>query len=85
MKDMFAKARTVLDGGVKEVTDPKAGAGYNGIVRMAWCGDEKCAKPMEEGAGMAILGTSVALEGKKGKCVVCGKETGTWAHLATTY
>jgi prolyl-tRNA synthetase len=63
----------------------KKGAAHEGIVRMAWCGSEACAKAMEEGSGKGVLGTSVAHEGKKGACAVCGKETTSWAHLANTY
>ena len=84
-KDMFVKAKAILDGNIKEVKDPKDGKSHEGIVRMAWCGDEKCAKAMEEGSGKGVLGTSVALEGKMGQCAVCNKDTSSWVHLANTY
>ena len=83
--DMFATAQEILDHNVHEVNVPKDGAAHVGIVRMAWCGDEKCAKAMEEGSGKGVLGTSVLHEGKKGPCSVCGKETTSWVHLANTY
>lgn len=82
---MFEKARAILDGNTHEVKAAKDGAAHEGIVRMAWCGSEACAKAMEEGSGKGVLGTSVLHEGKKGTCAVCGKETSSWAHLANTY
>jgi prolyl-tRNA synthetase len=82
---MFEKARGILDGNTHDVKAPKDGAAHEGIVRMAWCGSEACAKAMEEGSSKGVLGTSVLHEGKKGTCAVCGKETSSWAHLANTY
>ncbi len=42
------------------------------MLRMGWCGGEKCGHEIEERTGRNILGTPVHEEKFDGKCVVCG-------------
>ncbi|MFH0863340.1 MAG: proline--tRNA ligase [Candidatus Altiarchaeota archaeon] len=49
-----------------------------GIVKVGWCGNKECAKPIEE------EGTILSVSEDDGTCVVCGKK-GHGIHVAKTY
>jgi prolyl-tRNA synthetase len=82
---MFSKARDMLDENTVDVADVRDIEDVKGISRMSWCGTEDCAEEIEKGSGKAILGISVVHDGKKGDCVVCGKPSTSWVHVASTY
>ncbi len=48
----------------------------SGAAVLSWCGDERCAKALEENTGASLLGVLAeeAYQKKTGGCIVCGKE-----------
>jgi prolyl-tRNA synthetase len=63
---------------VKEVI-----AGEGGIVRVRWCGEEGCAREMEEVTGVDVLG--ILREEKGGKCPGCAKDAASILQLGRSY
>lgn len=58
-------------------------AKQGGIVRISWCGEETCAKEMEENTGASILG--IIEEEKRGKCPGCAKKASSVLQLGRSY
>jgi len=57
-----------------------------GIVKVAWCGEQKCGLDMEEAVSASMLGIPEGGLGKgAGKCLVCKKETSIFALMARSY
>lgn len=54
-----------------------------GIVKVQWCGEEACAKEIENEANVDILG--IINESEKGKCVRCGKKAKSVLQLGRAY
>ena len=52
------------------------------LLRMGWCGDEKCGRSIEEQTGRNILGTPIVEEHFEGKCVVCNRPTSSPVYIA---
>lgn len=53
------------------------------IIRIGWCGSEKCGREIETTADRSILGSNVLENSsKKTRCIICGKETETTVYLA---
>ncbi len=55
------------------------------VNKVFWCGSNECAKKIEEYTGKWILGTPLNGEKKKGKCIVCGKDTYTLCFVGRSY
>ena len=58
--------------------------GKGGIVRLAWCGAEKCGKEMEE----KLVGKALGIDEHEkvvGKCAVCGKKSEYHLNFGRTY
>ncbi len=56
---------------------------HDGIAVVSWCGSEECGHKIEELTEKKIIG--IPMEKRKGKCVICGKETDTLAYVAKPY
>ncbi len=57
----------------------------NKVNIINWCGREECARKIDEIAGKNVLGIPVEMEGKEGKCAVCGKETKIVCYVGKSY
>lgn len=56
-----------------------------GIVRMPWCGEEKCGLELEERTGGDILGEKFGGEQASGVCPICSRRATKIVYLARTY
>jgi len=57
-----------------------------GIAKIAWCGNEDCARLIEEKADADILGESINEKGDSDcNCIVCGKGSEKITYVARTY
>jgi len=83
--NLLKRAEERLLSGISEIRTIEEGRGKTGILRMHWCGDEKCAQAVEEGLELTILGTPLKPGNEKGRCVHCGRETDTVIYAARTY
>ena len=52
------------------------------ILRFGWCGAEDCGRKIEATTELKILGTPYIQEEFHGKCLGCGKDTGTVVYAA---
>lgn len=52
------------------------------MIRLGWCGDERCGHEIEAKTNRNILGTPVDGEGFSGSCVVCGKPSKSPVYIA---
>lgn len=86
-RDLRARAWEAFDEGiadagsldeVKEIIARKGG-----IVRVRWCGEESCAREMEEVTGVDVLG--ILREEKGGKCPGCAKDAASILQLGRSY
>ncbi|MDP6460066.1 MAG: proline--tRNA ligase, partial [Candidatus Hydrothermarchaeota archaeon] len=86
-EDLKARAWKELDekiaeaGSVGELKDILAEKG--GIMRIRWCGEEGCAKEMEEETEANILG--ILRDKKKGKCFGCAKDAAAILQVGRSY
>ncbi len=53
-----------------------------GLNMVWWCGSEECGKGIDEKTGSSILGIPEGKQEGSGRCIVCGKETGTRAAVS---
>ncbi|MDR0198410.1 MAG: proline--tRNA ligase [Methanomassiliicoccaceae archaeon] len=51
-------------------------------LRFGWCGSEECGHRFEDENDLKLLGTPYVKEKFKGKCIICGKPTGTAAYAS---
>jgi len=72
---MYKKAKEEFDKSFIDTQDFKEMKEKEGMFKVQWCGDENCAKAMEEQTGMKLLGTLYGHNEAKGKCLLCGKES----------
>ncbi len=54
-----------------------------GIIRAYWCGEERCAKSLEDRVNLDIIG--IVREISDGKCIYCGSKAKYLIQLARTY
>ena len=54
-----------------------------GIIRAYWCGEERCAKSLEDRVNLDIIG--IVREISDGKCIYCGNKAKYIIQLARTY
>jgi prolyl-tRNA synthetase len=55
------------------------------ILRMPFCGKEKCKDEIEDKTGMEVIGLSMEKNTVQRKCLSCGEETKESAYLARSY
>ena len=55
-----------------------------GIIRVRWCGDDKCEAKLRE-AGGKVLNVPLGQKSSRGVCVVCGKDAPTMALYGRSY
>lgn len=85
---LYAKAEKTLEEHIFEckTLDEIREKVREGIVRIAWCGDQECGLKIEEAVGAGILGIPQDDLGKgTGNCVLCGRKTETMVIMARTY
>ncbi len=80
---MKEKAEKEMKSKIKEVHSIEEIKEHNGIAEVSWCGDEHCGHKIEELTEKKIIG--ISFEKKKGKCIICGKETDKIAYVAKPY
>ena len=52
------------------------------LIRLGWCGEEKCGHAIEDRTERNIIGTPVEPEDSDGNCVVCGKKSLSAVYIA---
>ena len=72
-KELEKNIRTIFDLKKKE-----------GILKIPWCGEEKCGLKMEEMLDMDSIGTPIENEKCGKRCPVCGKTAKKWMRMAKT-
>lgn len=82
-EDLYAKAEAEMKAHIADIAAPEEAREM--INRIGWCGNEDCGHQVETDTGMSLLGTPFVPEKYEGKCIACGKATGTAAYLARTY
>ncbi len=82
-KSMLDKAKKEMEEKIKEVHSIEEIKEHNGIAAVPWCGSEECGHKLEDLTEKKIIG--VPFEKKKGKCIICGKETDKIAFVAKPY
>ena len=83
--NLLRMANERLISSISLIRNIEEGKGKNGILKMHWCGMEECAREVETGLELTILGTPLKLDGVKGKCVNCGKPAETVIYASKTY
>lgn len=82
-RELFERASTELEENtyfVEKLDDMK-----RGIAKVGWCLDETCGHEIENRTDRSILGTPYEGEEFSGKCIICGKNTKTFAYVARTH
>ncbi len=80
---LIEKAEKEMAEKIKEVDTLEEVSGVEGVAAVPWCGSEECGHEIEDRTERKIIGTP--MERKKGKCVICGKETEIVAYVAKPY
>ncbi|MEM4714414.1 MAG: His/Gly/Thr/Pro-type tRNA ligase C-terminal domain-containing protein, partial [Candidatus Nanoarchaeia archaeon] len=83
---LYKKAKEFFESKIKICKDLKSAEKHikSGIVKLAWCGEEKCGKNLEEKLVGCALGYDET-EQAKGKCVACGKNAKRILYFGRTY
>ena len=78
--EMLARAQKEMDDGT--VTVDSLDGLPEKLLRMGWCGEERCGREIETRSGRNILGTPIEDERFDGKCISCGRPTKTPVYIA---
>ncbi|MEM3494056.1 MAG: proline--tRNA ligase [Thermoplasmata archaeon] len=72
---LYEKARRELEAQTHWIGTIEEGKNKKGVLRFNWCGEESCGLEIERLLDVSMLGIPVNVPAKKGKCIICGKET----------
>jgi prolyl-tRNA synthetase len=78
--EMLARAQKEMDDGT--VTVDSLDKLPEKMLRMGWCGEERCGKDIETRSGRNILGIPIENEHFDGKCISCGRPTKMPMYIA---
>ena len=84
-KDLFEKAKTLLENNKKRVNSIEDAKKLKGIVELPWCGNEECALEIENILEGNTLGEPLEDEKCTVSCPVCNNPAKTWMRYAKTY
>jgi prolyl-tRNA synthetase len=78
--DMLSRAREMMD--ADTVTSESLDGLPEKLIRLGWCGSEKCGHAIEDRTERSIIGTPVKNEDFEGVCVVCGEKAASPVYIA---
>ncbi len=88
-KSLYEKAKRVLKDNTREVRDfvefQKIIEGKRGMIIANWCGSAKCEEELKQKTGATIRCQPFESIDKKGKCLMCGKDTEKRVYFARAY
>ncbi len=82
-KNMLSRAEKEMQSRIKEFKTLDDVKEHAGIAVVSWCGSEECGHKIEDLTEKKIIG--IPDLHKKGKCIICGKETDMVAYVAKPY
>ncbi len=87
--NLRSQAETRLEESIHTVHHFEDAMEADGIVRVAWCGNEECGLLIQDDIDKSMLGTKRDVDASEdpfeGNCLNCGKPTTTAAYFARTY
>ena len=83
-ENLYARAEEEMAKKIKEVSSIDDIGDVQGVAAVPWCGSEECGHEIEDRTEKKIIGVPVDVK-KKGRCVICGKETDMVAFVAKPY
>ncbi len=78
--DMLERAREKMDSDT--VTVESLDDLPEKLIRLGWCGGEKCGHEIEDRTDRSIIGTPVEDEDFDGRCVICGEKASRPVYIA---
>ncbi len=88
-KSLKERAREFMENRIFEIEDLEEGRKLlddrEGIIKLPWCGEEKCGKKIEDKTGGDVLGQEVDEEEEIGECPICEKEKCEPVYVAKTF
>jgi len=84
-KNLFAKAKEILDKNFHTVKTVEEAKELQGIIELPWCGNEDCALEIENILDGNTLGEPIENNEINEKCPICNQKAITWMRYAKTY